>query len=194
MKLLKIQFMMKNYPELKTEHLFLRRFEETDAGAIQTLAGEHALAEMTLNIPHPYIDGLAQIWMESHQVEFESGMGIVFAMSEQETGQLVGAVGLTVTKRFNRAELGYWVGKPFWGKGYATEASEEILRYGFEIMKINKISASHMTRNPASGKVMLKIGMEKEGLLKQHALKWDQFVDLAVYGILAEKWRDQQKP
>jgi len=185
--------MMKNYPELKTEHLLLRRFEDRDAGAIQTLAGEYAVAEMTLNIPHPYIDGMAQIWLESHQAEFESGMGVVFAMHEKTTDQLVGAVGLTVMKRFNRAELGYWVGKPFWGTGYATEASEEVLRYGFQIMKLNKISASHMTRNPASGKVMLKIGMEKEGLLKQHALKWDQFVDLAVYGILAEKWQDLQK-
>lgn len=184
---------MKKYPELKTEHLLLRRFEDKDAEAIQTMAGEYAIAEMTLNIPHPYIDGMAQIWMESHQAEFESGMGVVFAMHERGTDQLVGAVGLTLTKRFNRAELGYWVGKPFWGRGYATEASEEVLRYGFEIMRLNKISASHMTRNPASGKVMLKIGMEKEGLLKQHALKWDQFVDLSVYGILAEKWRDTRK-
>ncbi len=180
---------MKNYPELLTQRLLLRRFESMDAGTIQMLAGDRAIAEMTLSIPHPYIDGMAEIWIESHQAEFESGMGVVFAMSEQKTDQLIGAVGLTVTKRFSRAELGYWVGKPFWGKGYASEASETVLRYGFEVMQLNKISASHMTRNPASGKVMQKIGMEQEGLLKQHALKWDQFVDLTVYGILAEKWR-----
>jgi RimJ/RimL family protein N-acetyltransferase len=59
-------------------------------------------------------------------------------------------------------------------------------------MQLNKIHASHMTRNPSSGRVMQKIGMESEGILKQHALKWDEFVDLAVYGILASSWLAQQ--
>ena len=54
---------------------------------------------------------------------------------------------------------------------------------------MNKITATHTTRNPASGSIMKKIGMEYEGLLKQHALKWDQFLDIAAYGILAETWR-----
>ena len=184
---------MRNYPQLKTDRLILRRFEHSDADEIQQLAGAHEVAEMTLNIPHPYIDGMAEIWIETHQEEFESGMGVVFAVVEQETDHLVGAVGLIVTQRFNRADLGYWIGKPYWGRGYATEASREILRYGFIDLKLNKISATHMTRNPASGRVMEKIGMEKEGLLKQHALKWDEFVDLAVYGLLAKNWRRNQE-
>jgi RimJ/RimL family protein N-acetyltransferase len=108
-----------------------------------------------------------------------------------QSEKLVGAVGLTITKRFSRAELGYWVGKPFWGKGFATEASRAVLKYGFEGLQLNKIYATHMTRNPASGKVMQKIGMDQEGLLKQHALKWDQYLDLAAYGILSTTWRQQ---
>lgn len=67
---------MKNYPELLTQRLLLRRFESMDAGTIQMLAGDRAIAEMTLSIPHPYIDGMAEIWIESHQAEFESGMGV----------------------------------------------------------------------------------------------------------------------
>ncbi len=179
---------MENYPEIKTERLLLRGFQPADASEIQALAGAFEVAEMTLNIPHPYLDGMAETWMESHQKDFESGEGVVFAMIEMQSGSLVGAVGLTVTKRFNRADLGYWVGAPFWGKGYATEASNAVLKYGFEEMHLNKIHASHMTRNPASGRVMQKIGMEQEGVLKQHALKWDQFIDLAVYGILSSTW------
>ncbi len=183
---------MKKYPELVTDRLILKAFQERDAPAIQDLAGAREVAEMTLNIPYPYTDGMAEIWMSTHQEEFESGMGIIFAITEASSNYLIGAVGLTSTKRFNRAELGYWIGKPFWGKGYATEAALELVRYGFEEMKLNKISASHMTRNPASGRVMEKLGMEKEGVLKQHALKWDQFVDLAVYGLLAESWREDR--
>mgnify|MGYP002640191016 CR=1 FL=1 len=184
---------MKIYPTLTTERLLLRKFQVTDASVIQELAGAYEVAEMTLNIPHPYLEGMAEIWMESHQEEFEAGMGIVFAIEESQTKKLAGAIGLVVTKRFNRGELGYWVGQPYWGKGYATEAAHELLRYGFETIKLNKISATHMTRNPASGRVMQKIGMEKEGVLKQHALKWDQFVDLAAYGILADNWSERQQ-
>ncbi|MBT4034471.1 MAG: GNAT family N-acetyltransferase [Candidatus Marinimicrobia bacterium] len=183
---------MKKYPELNTERLILRGFQPTDAPHIQELAGAFEVAEMTLNIPHPYLDGMAETWMSSHQSEYNSGNGVVFAMIELHSGKLVGAVGLTVTKRFNRAELGYWVGKPFWEKGYATEASKALLKYGFEVIRLNKIHASHMTQNPASGRVMQKIGMESEGVLKQHALKWDQFVDLAIYGIVSTAWQAQQ--
>ena len=130
--------------------------------------------------------------MESHEKDFESGEGVVFAMIDLQSEKLLGAIGLTVTLRFNRAELGYWVGKPFWGQGYATEASKAMLKYGFEVMKLNKIHASHMMQNPASGRVMEKIGMQREGVLKQHALKWDQFVDLAVFGALSSSWQAEQ--
>ncbi len=184
---------MKKYPELKTERLILRGFQDSDAPAIQELAGVYEVAEMTLNIPHPYLDGMAETWIATHQEDFEAGGGVVFAMIDQKSELLMGAAGLIVTHRFNRAELGYWVGKPYWGHGYATEASEALLKYGFEMMQLNKIHASHMTRNPTSGRVMEKIGMEQEGILKQHALKWDEYVDLAVYGILSSSWLAQQK-
>jgi len=183
---------MNNYPKINTERLLLRGFLPGDAPRIQELAGAFEIAEMTLNIPHPYLDGMAETWMESHPKEFDAGAGVVFAMTEAQSEELLGAVGLTITKRFNRAELGYWVGKPFWGRGYATEAARAVLKYGFEELQLNKIYATHMTRNPASGRIMQKLGMQQEGLLKQHALKWDQFVDLAAYGILSDTWQKMQ--
>ncbi|NQV14217.1 GNAT family N-acetyltransferase [bacterium] len=184
---------MSNYPELHTDRLVLRAFQLSDATEVQMLAGAREVAEMTLNIPHPYSNGLAENWISSHKKDFEAGMGMRFAIVEKETAKLIGAIGLIITERFNRAELGYWVGKPYWGKGFATEATKELLRYGFQELKLNKVYATHMTRNPASGRVLQKIGMQLEGLLKQHALKWDQFVDLAAYGILAESWHSSQK-
>lgn len=180
---------MPDYPEIKTKRLLLRGFLPSDASAIQELAGAFEVAEMTLNIPHPYLDGMAETWMASHQKDFESGRDIVFAMIDLHSRQLIGAIGLIATMKFRRAELGYWVGKPFWNSGYATEASKAVIRYGFEEMQLNKIFATHMMRNPASGRVMQKIGMEQEGVLKQHALKWGEFVDLVAYGILRESWK-----
>ncbi len=71
-----------------------------------------------------------------------------------ETDELIGAIGLTLSKKYDHAEMGYWIGVPFWGKGYCTEAAKIVLQYGFEELKLNRIFAHHMTNNPASGKVM----------------------------------------
>jgi len=176
------------YPELDTARLTLRKFRVSDAPVVEELAGAVEVAEMTLNIPHPYEVGLAEEWFQTHQSDYELGEGVVFAMVNKETLDLIGAIGLIITPRYSRAELGYWIGKPFWGKGFATEAAHELLRFGFQELKLNRIYATHMTQNPASGRVMEKLGMTREGILRQHALKWDKFVDLATYGILSHEW------
>ncbi len=184
---------MKSYSKLKTDRLILRAFTASDALMVQFLAGDYEIAKTTLNIPHPYKIEMADSWIASHKQEFQAGRGVVWALVEQDEQELIGAAGLTITQRFNRAELGYWIGKPYWGQGFATEAARRVLEYGFMELKMNKIYATHMTLNPASGRVMQKIGMEKEGFLKQHALKWDQFVDLVAYGILAKTWQHNNK-
>ena len=69
--------------------------------------------------------------------------------------------------------------------GYATEASEALVRFGFDEMGVNRIQARHMVRNPASGRVMQKLGMEFEGILRGYSFNRGQFEDIAVYSILA---------
>lgn len=76
-----------------------------------------------------------------------------------------------------------WLGKPYWGNGFATEAARELVRFGFEDLHLNKIWAAAMTKNPASFNVMNKIGMKLEGEFKQHTLKWGTFEDLVYYGL-----------
>ncbi len=169
--------------------MILRKYEKSDAEIVKLLAGDYEIAKMTLNIPHPYPLHMAEKWIDTHQAEYDNGRSLVFAMVTPEHNDLVGGIGLIINQRFSRADLGYWVGKPHWGRGFATEASRELLRYAFEELKLNKVAATYMVRNPASGKVLQKIGMDYEGLFKQHVLKWDQFLDLAAYGILAETWR-----
>ena len=85
-----------------------------------------------------------------------------------------------------RAELGYWVGKPFWGQGYCTEAAQAVIAYGFQTLGLNRIQAHHFGRNPASGRVMQKLGMRYEGLERQYHKKWGQFEDGLGYAILRE--------
>ncbi|MFQ5640761.1 MAG: GNAT family N-acetyltransferase [bacterium] len=179
---------MKRQPTLKTQRLLLRPFELTDAKDVQRLAGERAIADTTLNIPHPYADGMAEEWISTHQPKFEAGELVNFAIILQKQNELVGAIGLVIVTRFQRAELGYWIGKPFWGKGYCTEAAYAVLDYAFHTLHLNRVHASYLIRNPASGRVMQKLGMKYEGCARQHIKKWDQFEDLELYAVLKEDW------
>ena len=88
----------------------------------------------------------------------------------------------------SQAELGFWVAGQAWGKGYATEAARRIVRHAFEELKLNRVYAHHMVRNPASGKVLEKLGMTREGLLRQRVRKWGGYGDVALLAILREDW------
>jgi ribosomal-protein-alanine N-acetyltransferase len=175
---------MKKQEILRTERLILRPFELSDARIVQQKAGDKAVADTTANIPYPYPDGLAEEWISTHQPKFESGELINCAITLEKTRELIGAIGLVINKRFNHAELGFWIEKDLWGKGYATEAARALIDYGFNKFGLHKIFAHHMTRNPASGKVMKKLGMHEEGLLKEHVLRSGKYEDVIVYGIL----------
>ncbi|HLJ73384.1 MAG TPA: GNAT family N-acetyltransferase [Thermoanaerobaculia bacterium] len=165
---------------LQTEHLLLRPFTLDDAAEVQRLAGAREVALNTLHIPHPYPDGAAEAWIAKQG----EGPEVVFAIDAN--GQLAGAIGLVVDRTHGRAELGYWIGVPFWGRGYASEAGRAMLHFGFEEHALNRIFAQVFKRNPASARVLQKIGMRYEGLLRQHLKKWDEYVDVECYGILRE--------
>ena len=180
---------MAQQQELKTERLVLRPFILEDSAEVQRLAGNKAIADTTLNIPHPYEDGAAEAWIGTHKEHFESGQSVIFAVTIRDTGQLVGAIRIT-RKEHDRGEMGYWIGRPYWNRGYATEAAEAIIDFGFNEMSLNKITATHLARNPASGRVMEKVGMTFEGCSPQHVKKWGKYEDMKFYGILADDYRN----
>lgn len=173
---------------LQTARLTLRAFRLDDAPAVQDLASDRAIADTTLNIPHPYEDGMAQAWIETHEPAYADGTDVTFAIVRTSDETLVGAIGLRLERRFNKGEVGYWIGKPHWNQGYATEATTAILEWGFEDLELNRIHAWHVARNPASGRVMQKAGMQLEGTARQATMKWGKYEDLVSYAILREDW------
>ena len=178
-------------PTLQTPGLILRPLTLADAPDVQRLAGAREVAHTTLLIPHPYADGLAEQWISTQAADWEKMQSAVFGIVIRKTGQLCGAIGLTLAVQHAAAEMGYWIGVPFWGKGHATEAARGVLGFGFRDLKLNRVHAHHFTRNPASGRVLQKIGMRHEGRLRQHVRRWDRFEDLECYGILGSEWDAQ---
>jgi [ribosomal protein S5]-alanine N-acetyltransferase len=173
-------------PTLTTERLILRPFVLEDASTVQRLAGDRAVADTTERIPHPYEDGMAEAWIATHAPQFRERKECTFAIVLKDDQQVIGGVSLTLTMAHSRGELGYWVGREFWNRGYCTEAARAIVEYGFSVLGLNRIQARHLTRNPASGCVMAKLGMQHEGCLRQHTRKWDVFEDVDLYGRISE--------
>jgi ribosomal-protein-alanine N-acetyltransferase len=169
---------------IHTERLVLRPFNYTDAPRVKALAGDRRIYETTLLVPHPYEDGMAGTWIATHQARFYEGRGAVFAICLQRDDLLIGAIELQRVGSYNRAELGYWIGTEYWNRGYCTEAAKAILDFGFKVLWCHKISASHFVGNPGSGRVMEKIGMVREGVLRDEVLKEGRYVSVVRYAIL----------
>ena len=175
-------------PSLYTRRLVLRPFTSSDAVAVQELAGAREIADTTLHIPHPYPDGAAEEWIATHAPAWQAGTLATYAICHGGGTELIGAIGLTIAPEHARAELGYWVGRPYWSRGYCTEAAQALLAFGFDVLRLHRIQAQYLTRNPASGRVMQKLGMQLEGLHRDAVRKWDRFEDLAMCAILASDW------
>lgn len=176
-------------PTLRTARLVLRPFRPDDGPDVERLAGARELADTTLNIRHPYPPGDGERWIAGHAAAWAASGSGPFAVCRIEDDALVGAVGLGVTPRHAHAELGYWVGVPYWGHGYATEAARALLALAFDTLGLHRVQAHHMPRNPASGRILRKLGMRREGLLREVFRKGDVFEDAVTYAILAHEWR-----
>ena len=171
-------------PTLTTARLVLRPLASGDGADIQRLAGRFEVAGTTANIPHPYPDGAAEAWISKPRNENELSFAIVL----RESGELAGGISMIVNRDHQRAEIGYYVGVAHWGHGYATEAGRALVRHGFEELALNRVHAEHFTRNPASGRVLQKIGMRHEGTQRKHLVKWGEPIDVELYGIVRDEW------
>ena len=144
--------------EIKTQRLILRPFKSDDAKAVQFLAGNKKVSEPTRNIPYPYEDGMAEEWISTLARKWGNGSEATYAVTDRKSKQLFGAVSLLKIQD-SSARLGYWIGESFWGNGYGTEAAKELVGFACSNLGIVKIAAEHLSSNPASGRVMEKIGM-----------------------------------
>jgi RimJ/RimL family protein N-acetyltransferase len=179
---------MKEPPTIETSRLILRPFTLADAPRVQQLAGDKDVASTVLLIPHPYEDGMAERWISTHQERYEKGELVCFAIVLRASQALIGATDLQIDQHHESAEIGYWLGKPYWRQGYATEAAQAIVRYGFAVVGLHRVYATYLTRNAASARVLQKIGLTYEGCLRHHLKHWGVFEDVGIYGILHQEW------
>jgi ribosomal-protein-alanine N-acetyltransferase len=140
--------------KLETERLLLRPFRNADAGEFARLAGDWAVASMTSDIPYPFSPAQAVGWLRPVRGEVRFGIELA--------GRLIGGVGF-YRRPSGVAELGFWLGRPWWGHGYATEAGRAVVRHGFANPRLPSFSSAHFADNQASARVLAKLGFEPVG-------------------------------
>ncbi|HHE0528728.1 TPA: GNAT family N-acetyltransferase [Vibrio parahaemolyticus] len=147
---------------IESERLILRPFSMSDAERVSELAGDKQISEMTANIPHPYTISDAENWIRTHAKLFLSGKGIVYAIVLKESSELIGAISFPKLEN-GLGILGYWLGVPYWGCGYATEASNVLISYSKRHYGLTRLKVMHLVGNERSKSVIEKLGVKYVG-------------------------------
>lgn len=141
-------------PIIETQRLILRPLRAGDEPDFLALAGDWKVASMTSDIPHPLLPSHAKAWFAPNRND------VRFAIELQ--GRMIGCVGY-FRRRSGAAELGFWLGASHWGAGFATEAAAAVIRRGFAVDGQEAFSSAHFVDNPASGRVLAKLGFQPVG-------------------------------
>ena len=184
-------------PELITSRLRLRPFIFADAQQVFELVNDPLVCQSLRSFSYPYSIEDAQGWLKSLPEEWEQGRSATFAICERGDSIpdiLVGTIGVVIDHQSNRGELGYWVGRRYWGRKIATEAGFSVLDFAFNELGLNKVVAECLEQNPASARVLENLGMAREGFLSRHFRKQegDDYSNVLVYGILRRSWNNRK--
>ncbi len=154
-----------SFAPLRTQRLTIRPFQAGDAPAMHRLVNDWEVAKYLARVPFPYPRDLADEWIASTWPRIEAGDAWDLAIIGEEAGKdvLVGCIALTMQRGSRQAELGYWVGRKFWGHGVAPEAAGRLLNWAFANLPLDSVVASALEENKRSGKVLLRLGFRETG-------------------------------
>ena len=167
--------------------IVLRPFTLADAPRVTELCADAAIAEMTGAIPHPYTHAMAEEWIAALPHPTTLATDYDYAVVRREDDVLIGAVGLDARPEATD-NLGYWIGRPYWGRGHATDAATAMIALGFSCLDLIEMHASHLERNPASGRVMAKCGM-REMRREVRAHRAGEPERFCLWSIDRDEWR-----
>jgi len=147
---------------LETERLLLRPLEASDISRLVPLIGDYEVAKNLSRVPYPYSEDQAREFLEKAALERARGESYAFAATLKTDGVLIGGCGVHL-KDDGMFEIGYWLGKPYWGRGYASEAARRLAGFAFAELKAPVLKARYFHDNPASGHVLKKLGAVPAG-------------------------------
>lgn len=179
---------------LRTPRLVLRPPRMGDAADFFAYAQDERVARYVLWYPHKSLRE-ARGTLRAIRGRSRAQGAMTFAICRQETGQFIGIIGPVWLDWGSRAcEVGFSLAHEAWGQGLMTEALKAFLRYAFDGLQLNRVEGQHDLRNPASGRVMKKAGMMREGKLLQRLYYKGEYADVALYAALRASWQRENQP
>ncbi len=173
---------------LETPRLLLRPFEPSDVYSVQQILGDPRVSAALLDTPYPFTVEDAHRWIEIARRGGDRGDAFVFALVRKHHPLLIGCIDIEVNGEHRRGDMAYWLSPEHWGQDYTTEAARRIVCFGFESLGLRRIHAQCIRTNVASARVMEKVGLRPEALLRQSTLKDGIYVDVAIYGLTREDY------
>lgn len=177
------------FPRIETERLVLREPTESDLPAMPGVFHDPEIYAYTRNIPYPYRPAEAEEALARYRRIAAAGEALTLFPELRSTGEMIGLVVLILEPSSTVGEIGYALGRPWWGEGFATEAAGALVGYAFDALRLEKATAHAMLRNPASSRVLEKIGMRPVGIAEGLCKKDGESFDAAGYEISREEWR-----
>ena len=175
-------------PQLRTDRLILRRLRRRDAQALFDYAKDREVSDRVLWEAHRSL-GDSRAFIRAARRQYRKGLPSVFGIELKETGALIGTIGFAWLNGDNEtAEIGYSLSRAYWNQGLMTEALEAVLRFAFTELHLNRVEAQHELTNPASGRVMDKVGMKEEGILRESLYIKGRKSDMRLCAMLRADW------
>jgi RimJ/RimL family protein N-acetyltransferase len=176
------------------ERIILRPLKISDAKDIFSNIQDRKIAENTLRIPWPYRLKDAINFIKNSQKSLKKRKGFIFGIELKEKKEVIGVISLeNVDFEHRHAEVGYWLGKKYRGKGIMTEAGKLVLNFAFEKLKLHRVYGGVFSDNIASQKVLKKLGFKKEGVRRHWRLKFGRWKDDVLYSILENEYYKKVK-
>lgn len=170
------------------KQIILRRFRKIDAEDIKKNINDEAIVRYTTNIPHPY--SIKDAYDFFRKLKKNREKEIAFGVVLKSTNKVVGGISLMKIDCANKnAELGYWLGKNYWGRGIATEAVGLVLDLALKKWKFHRVYANTFHKNIASQKLLKKFGFNLEGRMREKWFRENQWRDVLNFGILDREYK-----
>jgi RimJ/RimL family protein N-acetyltransferase len=178
---------------IHTKSLILRILDEADLPAVYDIFS-HPEVMRYWSYPPWTESSQAQQWLSRVQEGYRTGNDLQFGIERRADHVLVGTCTLFqfhVASR--RAEIGYALGRPYWGYGYMNMALQALLRYAFETLELNRLEADIDPRNLASARTLERLGFQKEGYLRERWIVNNEVADTSLYGLLCREWQERTR-
>ncbi|WP_105615908.1 GNAT family N-acetyltransferase [Vallitalea okinawensis] len=181
-----VEELMKNLPVIETERVLLRKVSEEDVADIFEYASNPNVARYASWSNHNTLEDSKRV-VDYYVNAYKSHSCLIWGVVNKSDNKLIGTAGyVNINQNSCRGEIGYTLNEAFWGKGYASEIARKLVDFGFSSMHLHRIEGICHVDNHPSVRVMEKVGMEFEGILRGYNKKEDNFYDVKLYAILKE--------